>query len=321
MKIDSSTIEIVTDSVTSKMPPAAANPLTVFSDLSERPHYNVPGLPLYARRDRLSRYGYRMACHWHRDLEFIHVVSGRTELFVNGSTITLGPGEGVFINSRRLHYLFSDQAIDARFVSAVIDPLPFEQMHAGLAKAMLDSMGEAASDYILLTAKNPADRPLLFGIDDFERAMAGAASQTLNTLEAISQAAQLCLLALDRITVDSDTRETEAQGRSLRTFLLMAAFIHTNAARKISLDDIAQAGAVSRSVCCDLFRTHAARTPTDYLIDYRIAKSRDLLSSSGMSIAEIARDCGFSSPTYFSYVFRTRMHCTPRQYRDREALG
>ena len=67
----------------------------VSSDLSERIDYNIPDLPIYARRDALSSFpDYRCPCHWHRDLEFIHVISGQMQYFVNGAIVTLEAGNG-----------------------------------------------------------------------------------------------------------------------------------------------------------------------------------------------------------------------------------
>lgn len=72
---------------------AGRKTIIVSSDLSERIDYNIPDLPIYARRDALSSFpDYRCPCHWHRDLEFIHVISGQMQYFVNGAIVTLEAG-------------------------------------------------------------------------------------------------------------------------------------------------------------------------------------------------------------------------------------
>ncbi|WP_165777171.1 AraC family transcriptional regulator [Bifidobacterium primatium] len=328
------------------------NPLTIFSDLSERPQYNLPGLPLYGRRDDLRRFGYRIVCHWHRDFEFIHVVAGETMLVVNGETRRMRAGEGVFINSRRLHYLFSDERKDCRFVTAMVDPVFFGGLWPNLANAMLDRMGDGMVDYVMLTADEPVDRELLFGIDEFARTMGDCARDGLRALDAASQAAALCSRALERVArkpLSDDSAESGGAGSddmpgpsglsgprgvtgksnpggrrtvsrpdSLHAFLVMVAFIRSNVASKITLDDIAHAGLVGRRACCEQFRRHAGRTPNDYLTDYRIGRSRELLVGGDMTVGEIAAACGFSSSAYFGYVFRRRMGCSPSEYRARE---
>lgn len=101
------------------------------SDLSERIDYNIPDLPIYARRDALSSFpDYRCPCHWHRDLEFIHVISGQMQYFVNGAIVTLEAGNGLVVNSSRLHYGFSPQQRQCWFTCVVVDPELLELLGA-----------------------------------------------------------------------------------------------------------------------------------------------------------------------------------------------
>lgn len=103
----------------------------VSSDLSERIDYNIPDLPIYARRDALSSFpDYRCPCHWHRDLEFIHVISGQMQYFVNGAIVTLEAGNGLVVNSSRLHYGFSPQQRQCWFTCVVVDPELLERLGA-----------------------------------------------------------------------------------------------------------------------------------------------------------------------------------------------
>ena len=110
---------------------AGRKTVIVSSDLSERIDYNIPDLPIYARRDALSSFpDYRCPCHWHRDLEFIHVISGQMQYFVNGAIVTLEAGNGLVVNSSRLHYGFSPQQRQCRFTCVVVDPELLERLGA-----------------------------------------------------------------------------------------------------------------------------------------------------------------------------------------------
>lgn len=110
---------------------AGRKTVIVSSDLSERIDYNIPDLPIYARRDALSSFpDYRCPCHWHRDLEFIHVISGQMQYFVNGAIVTLEAGNGLVVNSSRLHYGFSPQQRQCWFTCVVVDPELLERLGA-----------------------------------------------------------------------------------------------------------------------------------------------------------------------------------------------
>lgn len=41
--------------------------------------------------------------HWHDDIEFIRVVSGRINYLVNDNVIELNEGDIIFVNSQQIH--------------------------------------------------------------------------------------------------------------------------------------------------------------------------------------------------------------------------
>ena len=97
--------------------------LEIFSDMSERLNYNFPGFPLYARRGELRNFvRYAAAGHWHPDLEFILVLDGAMDYFVNGRILHMDAGEGIFVNSKRLHYGYSKDSSDCSFLVVVVHP-------------------------------------------------------------------------------------------------------------------------------------------------------------------------------------------------------
>ena len=87
------------------------------SDLSENVTYNTPEFPAYIRMEQLSLYpDYRGVSHWHDDVEFIMMVDGQMAYDINGQSIDMQTGEGVFVNSRCLHYGYSDAHADCHFI-------------------------------------------------------------------------------------------------------------------------------------------------------------------------------------------------------------
>ena len=54
----------------------------------------------------------------------------------------------------------------------------------------------------------------------------------------------------------------------------------------------------------------------EQIIEYRIDRARELLSSGTSSVADIAREVGYADPKYFMRVFKCRTGLTPGQYRD-----
>jgi AraC-like DNA-binding protein len=55
-------------------------------------------------------------------------------------------------------------------------------------------------------------------------------------------------------------------------------------------------------------------TLRDYVEEQRLRKAISLLTETGLTLSEIAFECGFSSQSYFNYAFKKRLHLTPRAY-------
>lgn len=64
-----------------------------------------------------------------------------------------------------------------------------------------------------------------------------------------------------------------------------------------------------------LFRRYLNRSPNRYYMETRLARARNLLMQTEMSIIEIALASGFSSPSHFSKCYRALYGSTP--YRER----
>lgn len=63
-------------------------------------------------------------------------------------------------------------------------------------------------------------------------------------------------------------------------------------------------------------------TPVELVRRLRIQRASSLLvEQRDLSIAEIARQCGFSTPQYFARVFKDTMQCTPAEYRRKQSNG
>jgi AraC-like DNA-binding protein len=66
-----------------------------------------------------------------------------------------------------------------------------------------------------------------------------------------------------------------------------------------------------------LFKKELGMSPLEYLTTQRMKNAERLLSTvwtSGYSVAEIARMCGFDNALYFSRVFRKSFGCSPTQF-------
>jgi AraC family transcriptional regulator len=84
---------------------------------------------------------------------------------------------------------------------------------------------------------------------------------------------------------------------------------------ELSLDDLAQAAAMSRYHFLRSFKDQLGITPYAYLQQVRLQTAASLLRSSSRSITEIALACGFTTASRFSAAFRRFYRCSPSTYR------
>jgi transcriptional regulator GlxA family with amidase domain len=66
-----------------------------------------------------------------------------------------------------------------------------------------------------------------------------------------------------------------------------------------------------------LFRRYLNRSPKRYYMELRLARARNLLMQTDMSVISVAMACGFASPSHFSKCYRALYRTTP--YRERGA--
>ena len=97
-------------------------------------------------------------------------------------------------------------------------------------------------------------------------------------------------------------------------------YVAANLGETLRLEDIARAAHVSPSHCSRMFSRHAGMSISDFTTRQRLAKARELLENTHLSITEISGALGFSSSTYFASWFKRMTGLSPLGYRkEREA--
>lgn len=65
-----------------------------------------------------------------------------------------------------------------------------------------------------------------------------------------------------------------------------------------------------------LFKEYTGFPPSQFLIELKIMKSKELLTNTILSGQEIAYEVGFENPDYFCTTFKKRVGLTPMKYRE-----
>ena len=97
--------------------------------------------------------------------------------------------------------------------------------------------------------------------------------------------------------------------------------IHTAPERKWTVDDLAKEAAVSRSSLDDRFRSVLGLSPIRYVNEWRMRVAQDLLATTEVTVASIARRVGFDSEEAFSRAFKRAHGQSPSLWRAGRSAG
>ncbi len=85
-----------------------------------------------------------------------------------------------------------------------------------------------------------------------------------------------------------------------------------------NVDDLCKQMAISKIRLYRKVKALLDCNVNDYILDVRVQKSKYLLNQGEFTVAEIAYKVGFSSPAYFSTVFKTKVGKTPTEFKNKK---
>ncbi len=288
--------------------------IELMPDFSEIVHYEHTGIPLYIRTADLAVYpGMSAPCHWHDDIEWIYIISGKMHYYINGKRILLNEKDSLMVNARQMHYGYSYKEQNCQFLCVLFHPSLFGSNKTLLQKYVTPVIENTDCEYLHFYSKQTRGQKTAAYLEQVRRLKTEAAHAY--EMQAIAVMLQLWsnLLQWGELTI----RDYKINRNSdLEIQKNMVSFIYQHYAEKISLNEIAASGNVSRSKCCLIFKHYLQQSPLDFLNTFRLKTSCSLLRNTDKSITEIAFSCGFNHLSYFSKLFIKNFGCTPREYRN-----
>ncbi len=96
---------------------------------------------------------------------------------------------------------------------------------------------------------------------------------------------------------------------------LIKQYVRKNLKKKITLSDISQRLHCSTVTLTENFRREFGMTIMQYVQEERMKLARELLSSTALSVTDIADRCGFPDVEYFSRCFKKQEGASPSEWR------
>jgi AraC-like DNA-binding protein/mannose-6-phosphate isomerase-like protein (cupin superfamily) len=283
---------------------------TVDQHLKELTEHRTVVLPVACYETTINENinGY-IPLHWHDEIQFVFILKGEALFQLNGEKLVIGEGNGLFVNSGCLHMAEDKNPSSCVYVCLNVSP-HFVLSHELYPTYVSPYIQATNLPYVYLDAREHWAKNILEAIQHVHERL-----KQKTAYYEIDISVQLTLmwqnLIMNGFPLEYDQTEIVKNERIKQ----MLHWIHLHYAEKITLEDIAKAGQLSRSECCRYFKRVLKKTPMHYVTDYRIQKSLPLLQQGDSTVTEVAYQVGFNSTSYFISQFRKSMNMTPLAYK------
>lgn len=138
----------------------------------------------------------------------------------------------------------------------------------------------------------------------------------LPTIMSLSSSEDIWNWFRDRIIFSCSAINTKRDESSNDVIAASKKYIESNYTKNINLDDVSREVNISSYYLSRIFKESTGVNFIDYLTNLRVEKAKELLTSTGLSMKEIATKAGYSDPNYFSKLFKKVVGVTPTEYRE-----
>ena len=275
-------------------------------------------LSLVIEKENFDTHKQDELAHWHNSFELIEVVEGKFFCNVDGSEFLINKGNICIINRGRLHHIYTEDhnAFKCRKKTIIFNPDYFIKDENIYEKYILPLLEKDAFAHIQFNIK----KGIVLDINALMKEIEALEDEKpigyeLEEYSLIYKVIRYLYLAYQSSKQSIHT----AYDANVQIQRNMTSFIHEHFSSKIGLEDIAEAGQVSKSTCIRLFHKYTGKSPIDFLNNYRLQMSAEKLVTTSEQITEIAYACGFGQPSYFNRLFLKEYNMTPNQYRKQHA--
>lgn len=245
--------------------------------------------------------------HYHEEFEFLFVTEGILSVQTEYETFELAAGEGIFMNSNVLHKITAvDSNTGCGFLAVVFH------------YQLLCCKGEIIfQHYIAPVLSKELYVPPLLPSDFFGRMMELRDCFVKKDFGMELHVKQQLLFCMEQLIQNAVPTKPHLQNPKGKLVKRMIKYIEAHYSETATLKDLCRENHISKEYGCRVFKEMSGTAPIGYLNEYRIQRSKELLSGTQLSVTEIASRCGFNSTSYFNKLFLRYSNCTPKNYRKK----
>lgn len=252
---------------------------------------------------------YHMPFHWHKEWELIRVVQGSITIHADEEKFTATAGDILLIRDSMMH---GGSSIDCIYECFVFD-LHGMFRHSDSVKKSLRPIYrmELLPDIFYAKADKPEIHTFVSMLMDAHH-QKGSDCIELITFGCLSM---IFAYIIQYKLYTTDSSVTKSQSNRIGQIKSVLEYIELHYSSAITLEELAKIAGMSPKYFCRIFKAITQQSPLEYVIFYRIEQAANYLSTSDLSITEIAMECGFNDCSYFIRTFKNLKQVTPYKYR------
>ena len=239
--------------------------------------------------------------HTHNYMELFYITGGKGQFLIHDQTYPVDTNDLVMVNPNVPH---TETGVNSK---------PLEYIVLGISGVELESTGSFNGQFCILDYI--VNKELTACIHNILREMELKNPGFEEVCQAYVEILIIRLMRNIAISAGENTRGISANPQCAS----VKRYMDLHFKEPLTLEQLAAEAHINKYYLAHAFKKEYGVSPINYLISRRIEESKHLLSETDLTMSQIARILGFSSPSYFSQVFRKTQGTSPLDYRRNPA--
>jgi AraC-like DNA-binding protein len=287
--------------------------------LKETTHSGDSMFPVYSQNINVGSKTNMLNCHWHDEIEFILITSGKASFQIENSSYEVNEGEIIIVGTRELHSAYCLDSENNCLCKSII--FNSEMLSSKSSDAIqLKFINPLINNQLILPHHLNCTNNNEIAIKNFLTDLINTVDSKDDNFELMAKSylymifSKIMLMVTYKHTSDLLNLNTYNKLDSIKHIL---DYIHINYNKPLTIKELSSELNMSEGHFCRIFKSITFKTPVDYLNYYRTTKAQDMLLNSNKKVLEISMDVGFNNLSYFINIFKKNTGYTPSFFRKK----
>jgi len=258
--------------------------------------------------------------HWHEQIELIYLKEGQFKVEVNMENYIIYEECFCFINSEELHFIKSSYPSNESAVVFDLRMLSFD-IFDSVQRQLIQPLLNGQLKMPRFISKKEKYGEEIF--EEYRKIIAiyryeGELSQNPENNIASQIKIKTSILNILAILYENNLLISElGNSKDYRIDYIKTtiSYIQNNYKEKVYIKDLAEQINMNEQYFCRFFKRMIGKSPMEYVNEYRIKKTKELLKETDKQVIDICLECGFNNMGNFIKVFKKHTGINPIRYR------